>query len=652
MPEPIRGPLEGLEPQTDAAPPEAPARQTTVSATPGVVIQRSIAEGLADQLGEGLTGDPIQVTFNELPLIAFINEVFGELLDMSFAISPPLQAQADLVTLRLTEPVSPTQLFAAARRVLASYGIDMRDEDGVLTFFANDEVAGGEVPLIVSGRTLPEVPPSHRTIFQLVLLKVTSPSYVRSWLLELFDREALEIIEDPDRNTVVLRGNRRIVERALNMVEVFDQPALHGRHGIIIEPAFLKAEALADLLSKVLTVEGYVVSRDTMGGSVIFVVLDDLNKLVVYATDRATLQRTEDYARSFDEEHRESITDALFTYEVRNTQAELLAETLNQVLPATDRGTVRPSTDSDDNEAQPQPAGGGAIVVDKNNNLLLYRGSGAQWAEILEIIAKLDRPVPSVLVDVVIAEVTLGDEQASGFEFVFDGVAGSRSFFGGTLGALGVGAKGGTLTLDSAGQTRAVLNFFAENSLVVIRSNPRLLVKSGATGTIQVGNEIPTISQIAERGTQIEGSTNILQQVSYRNTGVSLEFTPIVQANGLVDLEISQVLSEARPTAATSLDGTPTILTRDITTSLTLRDGAALLMGGLIANSQSDGSTRLPALGSVPVLGRLFRSESYQNDRTELIVMVIPYVVTDYQAGVELTERVKQRLELHEEFRQ
>ena len=117
-----------------------------------------------------------------------------------------------------------------------------------------------------------------------------------------------------------------------------------------------------------------------------------------------------------------------------------------------------------------------------------------------------------------------------------------------------------------------------------------------------------------------------------------------------MDLEIAQTLSEARPTAATSLDGTPTILNREISTSMTLRDGGSLLMGGLIADSQSEGQVGVPGLARVPVLGRLFRSDTYQGDRTELVVMVIPYVVSDYREGWDLTERIRDKLELHREW--
>ena len=122
---------------------------------------------------------------------------------------------------------------------------------------------------------------------------------------------------------------------------------------------------------------------------------------------------------------------------------------------------------------------------------------------------------------------------------------------------------------------------------------------------------------------------------------------PLVQANGLVDLKISQQLSEALPGAATSITGSPTILNRQISTSLTLKDGGSLLMGGLISGNQSAGLTGVPLLSDLPMLGRLFRADSLQVDRTELMVMVTPCVVASHEEGRELTRQVREPLGLH-----
>ena len=682
FPEPIRPPkplpAETVGVEETPSPAEDARTGPRTTRAPGVVIQRTVAEGIADRLGENLSGEPVRVSFHDVPLIPFINEVFGEELGMSFVISPGLREKTDLVTLKLTEPLPPRQLFATARRVLREYGVDLREvEEGILSFTPSQDIASRDVPLLVSGRTLPEVPASHRVIFQLVPLKVVRGPQVRGWLLEAFERQDIKILEDPERNALLLKGSVDMIARALAMIEVLDQPLMRGRHGLIIEPLFLEAGEMANALDSILRAEGYQSNVGAgVGSSVILLALQGVDKVVVFALDEATLDHIEEWAVALDESREDSVEEAVFTYEVRNTQAEELVETLNQILAAgvgvvpspqpreTRRREARnEGAESRENDGQSRretgplsPAGQAdvRIVVDKNRNMLLFRGSGKEWAEIRSVIERLDRAVPSVLIEVLIAEVTLTDEERTGFEFLVRGALGSRGLTAGTStaagGGLGIAAGGLSFTLDSAGETRAVLNLFYKDDRVVIRSRPRLLVKSGETASIDVGNEIPVITRISDSEQQVGGTTNVLQEVSYRKTGVQLEIQPLVQANGLVDLAISQQLSEARPSADTSLAGSPTILNRQISTSLTLRDGGSLLMGGLISGNQSGGTTGVPVLGELPVLGRLFRTDALQEDRTELMVMVTPYVIADHEEGWELTRRIREQLDLHTEI--
>ena len=656
FPEPLRPPREG---PADAVAPETvePRTELRIESTPGVVLQQSLAEGAADRLGEQLAGPPIEVSFHDLPLVTFINEVFGERLGMSFVVAPGLAANADSVTLRLTEPLAPRRLFHLARNVLSEYGITLREDDGILTFAPSEDVATGGVPVITTGgRTLPRIPDSHRTIFHFVPLKVTNGQAIEDVLDDAFEDQDLEITNSRDRGGILLKGRRALIEQAIAIIEVLDQPLLRSRLAAILHPAFLEARLLAQELNRVLTAEGYAIGINSLAGSSIFLTIEHLNKIIVFAADRAALEHIKAWAEILDDQRQESIEEAWFTYEVRNTQAEAVATTLNLMLGGRAGGRRTPSgTQAAAGQGGTQGDTGvstfaGGLVVDQNRNMILFRGSGREWGEILAVIEVLDRPVPSVLIEVIMAEVTLSDIEGSGFDFLLKAALDRYGITGGTRGVLGVRSSGLSATFDSGGETRAVMGLFYEDTRVVIRSRPRILVKSGQTASIEVGNEIPVITQAVDSGTETGGATNILQQVSYRKTGVQMDITPIVQASGRVDLEISQSLSEARPTAATSLDGSPTILNRQITTSLTLRDGGALLMGGLITGTRSSGDTGVPGIARLPVVGRLFRSDSYQEDRTELMIMVIPYVVTDHEEGWDLTERMKEQLELHEQF--
>lgn len=635
FPEPLRTTPVASEDEVLLATGAVDAAEPTVTRTPGVPSGPAVAEGTPDDLGQDLTGEPIEVAFRDAPLPNFIDELFNQRLGLSFLIAPNLRDQTALVTLRIAEPMTPAELFTTARRILEEhYGVRIRaGDDGVLTFEATDQVTASGIPLLISGRANPEVPATHRTVFQIVHLKVMSPNRIASHLNRLLSGVELDIEMKPLLGAVMLKGNLTTVNRAVAVIEVLDQPMLRGRHGIIIEPVFLDVSQMARDLSDVLKSQGYntSVGYSDLAGAVVLLPLTSANKLVVFATDPAILPRVEEWAAVVDAEREAAVEDGWFYYQFKNTLAEDLTETLNEIF-AVERAAA---------PAAPSRSSAEPLVFDKGRNAVLYRGNGQDWARIRTLIEKLDKPIPQVLIEVLLAEVTLSGREESGLEYL--------ASFG--IDGRGVDAQlapgGLSFTLDGAGTTRALLRLAYEDNRVALRSLPRLVVKSGESGNIFAGSQVPVLSQRME-GVQVEGSTSIVQQIQYRNTGVTLNITPIVQANGLVDVEIEQQFSETRAAGAASL--TPTILTRDLKTSMTLRDGQSVLMGGLISESQSQGRSGVPGLGRVPVVGRLFRADSFQNDRTELVVMVIPYVIADHRQSRELTGQIEAQLELHRRF--
>ncbi len=453
LPDPIRPPRTLPAEETQRTTTTAQQEEgTTITTTPGVVIQRTVAEGIADRLGEDLAGPPIAVSFHDVPLVTFINEVFAERPGMSFTLSAGLAEKADLVTLRLTEPVPPNQLFATARRVLGDHGVNLREAGGVLTFAADQEIGAGDIPLPVSGRALPEVPPTHRTAFQLVPMRVARASDVANFLNQAFSGQELDIRPDIPTNTLLLRATVEMLGRAAEMIEVLDQPLPRGRNGVIIDPSFLALADLATDLEAVLAAEGYSVGTGgQISTAVVLLPLRGVNKLVAFASDAATLNHIREWARTVDARKEATVENAVFTYEVRNTQAASMQETLDAIL--MDGGTsafqgVQGAATETATTAEDAYLGTGRIVVDENRNMLLFRGSGKEWAELRAVIEQLDKPVPSVLIELLIAEITLSDEEESGIEFLFrNGIGGGDTVTSSTLGALGVQAKALSMTL-------------------------------------------------------------------------------------------------------------------------------------------------------------------------------------------------------------
>ncbi len=647
------------------------SEKAQIKSGPGVTIGRQIADTQTKQLDVNISGSPVSANYHDMPLPAFINEVFGEQLGQSFSLDPQIEKQEDLVTLRLAEPIPPAELFHVAVRTLSSYGIAVSQEGNLLSFTIDGNVNSGETPLLVSGRALPDVPASHRPVFMFVPLKAVSGGKVVSWLKDAMKGKDLEVQEDSLRNAVMLKGKQDLVEQALSIIEVLDQPLMRGKFSASIEPAFVKVADLSKNLESVLNAEGYDAKIRSSSGSIILIPLDGTNQMVVFAASQQVLDHVREWINTLDRRQQMSIDQGIFSYEVRNADATHIVNILNGIengTPGVGSGAARStkssgSAVSDTTNTSPSNAnasasttaakvGGGNFVVDSNRNTLIFKGSGQAWADLLPVIQSLDKSAPSVLIEVLIAEVTLNDTFNAGVEFFSKGkVTNNGNAYTGnfaTLGGLGIKqisdtagkaakvASGFTAeALNSAGETRAILNLFQQNKRAEIRSRPRIMVKSGQLATIDVGTDVPT------RGNTTTSSTGVsLQSVDTARTGLRLSVQPVVHASGNVDIAIDQSLSEASINDTSNIDS-PTIFNRQIKTTVTLQDGGSILLGGLISDKVDKTDGGVPWASKIPLLGNLFKAKKNGSQRTELMVMIIPYVVDTPAEGQAITKTIQ-----------
>jgi len=633
---------------------DAPSPKTRIIETPsiegkqGVIVNSDISS-----IDLELSGEPIQVNYNNLPIAAFINEVFGDQLELSYTIDPELSKQADLVTLRINGLTDRQELFRIAQSTLKTYGVVIEQRDSLLTFTIDANGSGGDVPLLVSGRALPDIPDSLRPIFMFVPLEVVSNTRVRSWLSSALKGQNIQVREDPIRNAIVLQGRQSILKQALSIIDFLDQPLMRGKYSISIEPVFLLVDDLAKNLEQVLLAEGYSVSTNPATGNIVLLKMRGTGNLVVFAPNQQVIDHVIEWAETIDQRQQLSIDNGIFSYLVANVRAEHIVSILNQ-LEGSGKSNGTDSLQSslsssqgvqDSNAVLNSSSISGRFVVDENRNAIVFKGSGQEWVDILPVIRDMDKPAPSVLVEILIAEVTLGDQEVSGVQWLSNSSVdiGGKTYTtnygtgGEGDGGLPLGGSGFNLALNSAGGTRAALNAFYENRRAEIRSRPRLMVKSGQTASIEVGNEIPTVS--SESRSVESPDAPIVQTVQYRTTGLTLSVSPIVHSSGYIDIDIEQSLSETSVTDATNVSS-PTIFNRQISTSVTLRDGGSILLGGLVSSSGGNTQQGVPVLGKIPLIGKLFRTDSETQDRTELMILVMPFVLRNPQEAAELRKEL------------
>ena len=193
-----------------------------VSETPAIALV-SHPIGIVEDEPRGLKDGPaITVNFNQMPLPAFINEVFLKQLGLSYTLDPGLSKKSDLVTLALAKPQSPADLFRTAKLVLADYGVSIRRSGEILRFVPDIDASGSSVPLLISGRALPEVPPSHRPVFSIIPLSALRTPQVKRWVRELYKGTNLELFEDSERNAILVKGAVDVVQQVTDSIKMLD----------------------------------------------------------------------------------------------------------------------------------------------------------------------------------------------------------------------------------------------------------------------------------------------------------------------------------------------------------------------------------------------------------------------------------------------
>lgn len=634
----------------------------TVAATPQVEVPTE-AVNAVELTGEEpkLSGPPINASIESMALPAFINEVYANILHLNFQVDPAVAKLTDLVTLRIPKQTSPQDFYRLIATVLRSYGLAAHWTGTLVQIEPVRATIGSEPPLIISGRALPSVPQSHRPIFQMVDLKYVRASDVVNWLKVAYKINGLTIESDINRNSVVLYGKPLVVIQAAQAIAVLDRPYLRGHYSVRLTPAFMSARDLAAHLTEILNAEGYAASNVIAPNtSVLVIPINSVNAVIVFAPSESILNHVVEWAHAIDKPAATSGTNDFFYYQVQNTRAADIADVLQgQSTGRGGPGGAPMAPQPGARAAAPTSTTGGLggigqVVVDTSRNGLIFRGSADEWARLLPLIKEMDKPARQVMVEVTIAEVTLDKNDQFGVNWQAGkwtvGTLGSSAPTTGTTGTTPTGTTSGggglTYLLDVAGQNRAQLQALAASSRVSILSTPRILVTSGSDASIDVGTQVPIITSQTTASQTTLGTSNLLQSVEYRNTGVLLTVKPTVLSNNRVDLDISQEDSQAQPISSGSGVNSPSIFQRKIKTTLTLRDGGSVVLGGLVSNQTTTGNSGVPFLKDIPILGNLFKSSSRDHQRTELVVIIVPYIIENSDQAEQITQDITKNLSL------
>jgi general secretion pathway protein D len=561
----------------------------------------SIASGDSDSANY----QSVEIEFINASLRSVIELLFDDYLKQPYTILPDIDDKP--VNWIVSGEFHHREILRMFEVFLDAHGVHFIDRDGVFVVSAKPQ--SGTLAGSMIGRST--------GMWKLRFLDGQEIVPVARQFLK--STEQMQIIDST--NTLIATASGSEIRSVDNFIASVDVPFFQGKSIIVYSPKFLSGQAVVSLLTNLPRKLGSRLNNEKKLLEAELV--PEQERVVIVTGDpemhSAVLQFLAEVDR-LDKEQRQ-----VFYYTLRNQDAQEVQRTLNAVTNSMfDRARI-------------------SMIAHQATNSLLVTATPDEYFEIKKVIDRLDFTVPSVLIDATIVEVQLTDSLAYGVEWFLDArfadtvvdITTNLSNSVVTGGAIGEGATGGSTigVLSLAGNEFATLDLLATETQLRVLSRPRVLVKNNGTATIKSTDQIRVVKTVITSDAQEGGSSLPQREFIDKEVGITLDVTPTISDDGTVELVLKIVDSRQGPNDFSSGESQPTFNVREISTNLYVDNGQTILIGGLIQQQKTKDQRKIPLLGDIPIIGKAFANQTDGSEKTELIVMVTPYVVFDRSAA-------------------
>ena len=637
-----------------------------------------------------LGSDIADITINmvDADIAAVLKAALGDALGLPYSLDQEVQGT---LTLRTNKPVTQSELISSLEAALFGAGYALIYQDGRFRVATLERARQSVV--LVEGDV-----PGYGT--QAIQLRHVMPSSI-SEVLAQYASEGAQVSTDDAHGLVLVTGPQPIRQALAEVVADFDQDSFSGKSFGIFPLQFTDPVTLIDELAAIFGKADPGSARSELQ----FVPLERMNAILVIAMRPELIDQVQGWVGRLDQRNR-SNDKRLFVHYVEHGEATKIASVLQQLFSDASQspvivipGSTAPGYDTvianapaqqqpaqptdiysdlmqeqqapagapyqqqqpldqqpfgqppQPNGVSPLPGAGGngisashgeiRIIADDQNNAIFVLASEQDYKLVQTAIEHLDIGLLQVLIEATIAEVSLTDNLRYGVQWFFEHNNSSI-----TLSRVASGATNALFPgfgyLLAADNATVVIDALDSVTDVKVISAPEVMVLDNRVAQLEVGDEVPIATQTAV--STIDPDAPIVNSISYRNTGVILTVQPRVNSSGFVTLTIEQEVSDVVPTTTSGIDS-PTFRNRRIKSSVTVKDGATIALGGLIRDGTSEGVQGIPVLSQIPVVGFLFGTTTDNVQRTELLVLLTPRVVRNPEEADTVTHELKQRLQ-------
>ena len=577
-------------------------------------------------------------------------QIIGDTLGINYIVDPSVQGTVNINT---AGTLRRSDLLPLLETILRINGATIIQTGNFYEIVPANTALRSRLPVQDDLRTLA---PDDQFVIQILRMRFVAASEMAQ-LLTPYVSEGASILVHESGNILLLSERRRNLEKLLEIVDIFDTNVFEGER-VRLFP--IQNNVAVDLAADLETVfSGYALSQ---GSAIRFIAIERLNSVLVVSPNAAVFEEVGNWLERLDQP---SAGIQNFVYKVQNAKAVDIERVLNQlygtqvqisnILQGSAAGTATEGQPAQVQLANGQlgvatafvPTGNVRIIADEINNSLVIQASAQEYAAIEDTIRQLDVLPRQVMIDAQIYEVVLDDSIALGLSATLQNrgtlqnLQTTASFAGSPPALL-------AQTFSLIGRSRELVAFVSaqENrSRVRTVSAPSILVSDNTLAVFQVGAEVPIpTSSAVNPNANASDIFSFAQTIQFRETGVIMNVTPQINDGGNVTLQISQEVSQAGPNTTSGLVA-PVIGKSSIQSTVVVRDGQTIALGGFIRESNDLIRSRIPLLGRIPGLGVLFGSTSRSTSRTELIVLITPHVIRTTEDADLATEELKLKLE-------
>ena len=597
--------------------------------------------------------DTVELNYEQADLRQVLEDL-ADAIDITLIADPSIDARISIRT-SADRPLTRDDIWPLIRVITRDNGVTL---ERLGNFWAAYTVTTALPTDIVTPDTVGQT--LGNRVMQITPLTYVAPDAAIEVLTPMLDENA--IVKLTNRNVLAISGSASQLERINELLTLIDADPFANQGIQLFQLRNASAEEVATELDEILTlIEGPAPTYQVKG-------ISRINAILVTAPANRGFDEIQRWVRILDSENQEQV-EQLFYYQVKNLNAVELAETLSNVFGEEEEDFVPAAPDSSEElvlDTVETPAGSVfvtsgpvsanlrvRIVADEATNSLLIRSTARDYRQLLTTINQLDAVPLQVVVNAVIAQITLTDDTRFGVDWsrvaanaAVDDISTDTSTTFLPSGGLG-GLLFNKTFVDGSAQVDATLEAISADNEVRLLARPTLTVTNNQEGQIQIGSDVPV-----EAGQSIGTGGFATTNIQYRETGIVLTLTPQINADGVVNLTIEQELSSV-DNSASGVNNNPVFNSQNISTNVVVRDGESVVLGGLIQEDTEDLNTGVPGLNRIPVLGGLFSYQQDLNERRELFIVLRPEVINlNDQSSLgytEILERFELAAELFEE---